>query len=94
MIEINNKWAIDAPDGMNIALYCKTKPKKEGSKPRWVLYGYYSSLHIALLALVNQEVKDTHLSSLKAVTDKLDELYGLINHLPEITARDIKDAKR
>lgn len=89
MIELNKKWAISAPDGMNIGLYQKVTPKK-GGEPRWVVYGYYSSLHNALRGLVNQGVADTHLVSLKAVIDKLDELYALINTLPEITVADIK----
>jgi hypothetical protein len=90
MIEINKKWAISCPDGMNIALYCKTKPKKKGIEPRWVVYGFYANLHNALHDLVNQEVADTHLASLKAVIAKLDGLYVLINRLPQITVSDIK----
>jgi len=89
MIELNKKWAIGG-DRDNIILYQKSKPKAVGGKPAWRTAGYYSNLHNALTALVNFEVKDTHLESLKVVIAKLDEIYDLIKRLPRISVSDIE----
>ncbi len=89
MIELNKKWAIGG-DRDNIILYQKSKPKEVGSKPAWRTVGYFSNLHNVLTALVNMEVKDTHLESLKVVISKLDELYKLIKDLPQIGVGDIE----
>lgn len=103
MIEINKKWALGA-DSFNIILYRKTKPKEKGReltkreqkylKEKVVrlgkAFGYYATLHQSLTALVNQEVRDTKLTSLKALTAKLDETYALINTLPQIAVADLK----
>ncbi len=88
MIEINNKWAIGA-DALNIILYHRGKSKIEGKESKWIASGFFSTLHNALTELVNQEVRDTDLASLKAVISKLDEIEKLIKGLPNITTSDL-----
>jgi len=89
MLEINSKWAIGA-DNDNIILYRKSTPKKEGKEVAWRVEGYFGNLRNVLTALLDREVKETHLESFKVVTSKLDEIYDLIKNLPSITVADIK----
>ena len=94
MIEIDKKWAIVA-DNLNILLVRKHTPKKDGGgKPYLVTEGYYSSLHEALHGLVEQQVRDTKLASLKILTDKLDEIYSLIKSLRNITVADLQETDK
>ncbi len=90
MIELNKKWAIGA-DNMNIILYKKRNRKKDGTEPGWGVVGFYSSLHNAMKALADKEIMDSDLKSLMAVEAKLNDLYKLIESLPNITIGVLKE---
>jgi len=74
---IGNNWKIEA-DSLNITLY------KKNAKPRakilWRAEGHYATIGGALKGLVNQGIRDTELTDLKTISDKIDELYALIEN--------------
>ncbi len=82
-MQINDKWKVEA-DSRDIFLL-----NKETKTRPWKRYGYYATLHNALVALVNQEVRDADLVDLRTIIDKLDSLYDLIRGLPPVTPKDI-----
>lgn len=71
-ILINANWKVSA-DSMNIILYRRDKESKTG-KERWRAEGFYSTLGSALVGLVRQGIRDTELSSIRAVNQKIEEL--------------------
>ena len=89
IVELNPYWAIGS-DKYNIILWHKVKPKKLGKDFKWEVAGFYPDLHNVLIALVNQEVRDTTLKSLKELTVKLDQIYGLIKNMPQIMVDDLR----
>ena len=58
---------------MNIILY-RCQVNKETGKEYWRAHSYYSTVANALVGLVNQGVRDTELTDLKTVCDKIDQL--------------------
>ena len=71
-MSIGRKWRIGA-DPLNIILYRREVSKKTG-KERWRAHSYYSTVTNALLALVDQGVRDTRLVDLKIVCAKVEQL--------------------
>jgi hypothetical protein len=62
-------WKITT-DRFNIILW-----RKEGkTKPRWRTEGYYSTLGSALIGLLRQGVRDTELTCIQAVQDRVTQL--------------------
>ena len=78
-MNIGNKYKIDS-DALNITLYQKEKTKM--GKVRWVIIGYFATLGNTLKFLVDLGVREGHLKDLETVVKKQDELYALINSLP------------
>lgn len=85
-MQINSKWKIGS-NSYNIILY------QFGSN-KWSYFGYYATLHNALKALVDQEVRDTKLESLDTVIKALDRVYELIRSLPPITVNDLSNVAK
>jgi hypothetical protein len=69
---IDRNWLVGA-DSLNIILYWRQINKKTG-KEYWRAHSYYSAVANALIALVDQGVRDTELADLKTVCDKIDQL--------------------
>ena len=90
MIKLNKKWAIGA-DSMNITLYKKRKVREDGKEPAWGAEGHYSSLHNALKALADKEVMDSELATIIAVETRLNEVYKLIEKLPNVTLEVLRE---
>jgi hypothetical protein len=68
-ILIGSNWKITS-DRYNVILW-----RKEGkTKLRWRAEGFYSTLGNALVGLVRQSIRDTELSSIQAVQDKIAQL--------------------
>ena len=72
-IVIGKNWKLGA-DSMNIILYQREVNKKT-KEERWRVYGYFATIANAVMALVNQEVRDTQLVNIKVVCDKIDQLH-------------------
>ncbi len=94
---VGNRWKIEH-ERTDIVVYKKRsggripKTSTKSTKEYWYAEGFFSTVRGALTFLVNQEVKETELKDFKIVCDKLDELYGLIGRLPNITVSDFKEA--
>jgi hypothetical protein len=67
---INATWRIDQ-DKMNYILQ-----KKSGEK--WVTQGYYQTLAQLYHALVEKGIKDSSLTDMKGLRDKVEELHSII----------------
>ncbi len=91
MIEINDKWAIGS-NAMNIVLYRKYKTDKDSSGYKFIEDGYYGTLRGATTALVNQDIRDSGLTTLKELTNKINEVELMIKNLPNITVADLSNA--
>ena len=72
-IVIGKNWKLGA-DSMNIILYQREVNKKT-KEERWRVHGYFATIANAVMALVNQEVRDTQLVNVKIVCDKIDRLH-------------------
>ena len=70
---IGTDWRVGA-DSLNIILYQRQVNKKT-EKEYWRAHSYYATVANALVALVNQGVRDTKLADLKTVCDKIEELH-------------------
>ena len=53
----------------------------------WTIVGYYSTVKVALEDMSNYSIRDTHLTDLKTVVAKVEELRGIILSLNEATLR-------
>jgi hypothetical protein len=65
-------WQVGA-DNLNIILYRRQVNKKTG-KEYWRAHSYYATLANALAGLANQGIRDTELTELKTVCDKVEQL--------------------
>ncbi len=70
---IGQDWRVGA-DSLNIILYRRQVNKKTG-KEYWRAHSYYATVTNALVGLVNQGVRDTQLTDLKMVCDKIEQLH-------------------
>ena len=95
---IGSNYKVESDD-LNVTLYQRRTVTGE-MKPRrgrkavqpigseyWVAIGYYSTVRVALEDMVNQSVRDTHLTDLKTIVAKVEELRGIILSLNEATLR-------
>jgi predicted phage tail protein len=73
-IVIGKNWKLGA-DSMNIIVYQREVNKKT-KEERWRVHGYFATIANAVMALVNQEVRDTQLANVKTVCDKIDQLHN------------------
>ncbi len=67
-------------DGLNVSLY-ERRVSKKTREEYWVAIKHFSSFGNALKALVGMKVKETKLEDFRAVCEKQDELYELIDSL-------------
>ncbi|MFC1928646.1 hypothetical protein ACFLXK_03455 [Chloroflexota bacterium] len=70
---IGQDWRVGA-DSLNIILYRRQVNNKIG-KEYWRAHSYYATVANALVGLVNQGVRDTELTDLKTVCDKIEQLH-------------------
>jgi hypothetical protein len=70
---VGQDWRVGA-DTLNIILYRRQVNKQTG-KEYWRAHSYYATVTNALLGLVNQGIRDTELTNLKVVCDKLGQLH-------------------
>ena len=84
---IGEKYKIES-DVLNVTLYQKRimtgerVPSAKGNVV-WQAIAYFSNPKNALESLVNYEIMGTGLEDLKTVCDKTDELYKLIQAIPD-----------
>jgi hypothetical protein len=71
-IDIGHDWRVGA-DKLNFILYRRVGAKGK-TKGRWAVQGYFSTLGAPLVALVHAGVRDTQLTDLKAVNDRITQL--------------------
>ncbi len=76
---IGNNWKIEADtDNVTLSRRSVAKVGKRAGLETWKPEGYFSTLQNALRFLVDLEVKETHLTDLRTVIAKQEELYKLI----------------
>jgi len=76
---VGKDWKIES-DSMNVTLFRRWKNKKTG-EDMWRAEGYFSSIHNALAALIEQGIRDTGLRDLVTVEQKIEELKAMIRPL-------------
>ncbi len=76
-MNIGSKYKIES-DALNITLYGKHTKRGE---LRWEVIGYFGTVQNALRHLVDLGVRESHLTDLKAICEKQEELYALIGNL-------------
>ena len=76
---IGNNWKIET-DAENVILLRRSvgKTGKRAGLETWTPAFYLATLQNALKFLVDLEVKETHLTDLRTVIKKQEELYKLI----------------
>ena len=76
---IGNNWKIET-DTENVILLRRSVAKtgKNAGQEKWTPAFYLATLQNALKCLVDIEVKETHLTDLRIVIKKQEELYKLI----------------
>jgi hypothetical protein len=82
-MQIDKNWRIKS-DNLNVILERRQRVPERKGKPehdRWVVQGYYSSVKEALHAMVDQRVKDTGLTDLKAIVKAIEEVHSLIDSM-------------
>ena len=72
-LTIGQDWRVGA-DTYNIILFRRQVNKKTG-KEYWRAHSFYATVTNALVGLVNQGVRDTELTDLKTVRDKIEQLH-------------------
>ena len=80
---IGNDWKVES-DSLNVTLYRRRTIKATPEKPEhdaWSTEGYYATPQGALKSLLDMEVMETKLKDFKAVCQKQEELYRLIEKL-------------
>ena len=85
---IGKKYKVES-DALNVTLYKRGASKKTG-KEYFRPIAYFSSCKNALKYLIDLEVAETGLVDLRAVVEKQDELYKLIDglqKLPQLVTR-------
>ncbi len=82
---IGDKYKIES-DSLNVTLYEKAKSKKPGVTT-WRAIAFFSSPKNALHHLVDMQVMETGLKDLRAVVEKQNELYQLVNSLKGLPER-------
>ena len=75
-------------DSLNVTLY-ERRLTKEVQKEYWVAINHFSRFGNALKALVDMKVKGTKLEDFRAVCEKQDELYKLIDGL-KVSSKGVK----
>ena len=75
---IGKEWKVESLDSMNVTIQKLVKPSKKHdgtmSQGGWVVVAYHGSVQAALVNLVNIGVKETQLTDLKTVVDKIEQL--------------------
>ena len=82
---IGDKYKIES-DSLNVTLFEKKKSKKSGVTT-WRAIAFFSNHQNALRHLVDLKVKETGLKDFRAVVEKQEELYRLINSLKGLPGR-------
>ncbi len=93
-LTIGRNWRVGA-DTLNIILYRRQVNKNTG-KEYWRAHSYYATVTNALVGLVNQGVRDTELTDLKMVNNRIDEIHTWIREAPEnagVSARKTSSLK-
>ena len=75
-MNIGKKWKIES-DELNVTLYECHKSRRTGHE-YWRPHSYYSSVTNALKGLVNININRSGLRDLETVSQKIEELYRLI----------------
>lgn len=79
-IKVGREYRIST-DKFNVTIE-KKKIKKETGDEYWVAEGFFSSYKDALVALVNRDIMDADLNSLKQIVKRLEQIEGWIRRLP------------
>ena len=82
---IGDKYKIES-DSLNVTLYQKVNVKKTCGI-RWQPVAYFSNFSNALKHLFDLEVMETGLKDFRAVVEKQEELYRLIDSLKGLPER-------
>lgn len=80
MYQINATYRI-AQDSMNYILQKRSVSRKEGTES-WHSIGYYQTIKQLYHALVEIGIKETLLSDLTALNQKVEDLHSLIENMP------------
>ena len=70
-IAVGKDWRLRADD-LNVITYRRVRVKS--GTERWEVQGYYGTIGQALVGLVRQGVRDTGLTNIKALADRITEL--------------------
>lgn len=76
---VGDKYKIES-DSYNVILLRKAVSKKTGAV-RWKQTNFFGSIKDALVFLVELEVRETDLTDLKTVSEKLDEVLAVVRSL-------------
>ena len=82
---IGDKYKIES-DSLNITLYAKAR-SKEPRVTTWRAIAFFSNPKNALCHLVDLKVKEMGLKDFRAIVEKQDELYRLVDSLRGLPKR-------
>ena len=80
---VGKRWKIES-DELNITISKRHTVRATPATPAhdvWKVFGYYATIKNALKGLIDQGVRDSDLTDLKAISLKQDELYKLIDSI-------------
>lgn len=75
---INATWRINK-DSRNYILEHKGRDESSEDGNKWTPVGYYQTVKQLYHALVGKGIKESSLSDIKALNDKVEELHALID---------------
>ena len=84
-MNIDTNWKIEA-DSINVVLFKKVKRTRKADKTKyedWEHVGYYATPSEALHGMVDQRIRDTHLTDLITISGEIDKLHTAIEGLPK-----------
>ncbi len=81
---IGKDWKIES-NKLNVVLYRRSDAGHHSAKTdgaiMWQVQGYYSTIKDALRGLADQGIRDTDLLEFKAIVDKQNDIYAIIDNL-------------
>ena len=82
-MKVGKLWKVES-DSLNVTLYRKKKRTRKDTQEvyeDWDALGYFGTVGGALQELINQGVRDTHLTEVQSVVRKIEEIHNLIRKL-------------
>ncbi len=84
-MKIDANWKIES-DSLNVILFKKVKRTRKADKTEyeaWEIAGHYATPAGALHGMVDQRIRDTHLTDFITISGEIDKLHQVIENLPK-----------